>query len=53
MDVLGSDVRSIQLDLNTGEVTDYNETINTRNDIDIVVTRTIFSENLIEYCPKI
>jgi chemotaxis receptor (MCP) glutamine deamidase CheD len=53
MDVLGSDARSIQLDLNTGEVTDYNETIHTRNDMDIVVVRTLYSENLIEYRPKI
>ena len=53
MDVLGNSSRSIQLDLNTGEVTDYNETIHTRNDIDVVAVKTLINKMLIEYCPKI
>lgn len=51
MDVFGHGVRSIQLDLNTGEVTDYDETIHQRNDIDMVVLKTLTSDKLTEYKP--
>lgn len=51
MDVFGNGARAIQLDLNTGEVTDYNETINQRDDIDMVAMRTIMSNKLTEYNP--
>lgn len=51
MDVFGLGVRAIQLDLNTGEVTDYNETIHQRDDIDMVAMRTIMSNKLTEYKP--
>lgn len=52
MDVLGYKVRSIQLNLDTGEVTDYNETIHTRNDTDIVAIRTLTNDTLTEYKPN-
>ena len=51
MDVFGHGVRSIQLDLDTGEVTDYDETIHQRNDIDMVARRTLTSNKLTEYKP--
>ena len=51
MDVFGNGARAIQLDLNTGEVTDYNETINQRDDIYMVAMRTIMSNTLTEYNP--
>ena len=51
MDVFGYGVRAIQLDLNTGEVTDYKETIHQRDDIDMVAMRTIMSNKLTEYKP--
>lgn len=50
-DVFGNCARAIQLDLNTGEVTDYNETIHQRDDIDMVAMRTIMSNKLTEYNP--
>ena len=49
--MFGNGARAIQLDLNTGEVTDYNETINQRDDIDMVAMRTIMSNKLTEYNP--
>lgn len=49
MDVFGYGTRAIQLNLDTGEVTDYQETIHTRNDTDIVTMRTLSSNTLTEY----
>lgn len=49
MDVLGCSVRAIQLDLETGEVTDYAETIHTRNDTDITSIQTLLNDNLKEH----
>ena len=52
MDVLGNKVRSIQLNLDTGEVTDYKETIHTRKDTEFVGIQTLFNNTLSEYKPK-
>ena len=51
MDVFGNGVRAIQLDLNTGEVTDYKETIHQRDDIDMVAMRTLLNDKLLEHKP--
>jgi chemotaxis receptor (MCP) glutamine deamidase CheD len=50
MDVLGNTTRSIQMNLDTGEVTDYDETIHTRqNEIQSIAFRTLTSNTLTEY----
>ncbi len=49
MDVFGHTVRAIQLNLENGEVTDYKETIHTREDIDSVAIKTMTTKELTEH----
>ena len=50
-DILGKSTRNIQLDLNTGNVTDYGQTIQSRPDISIVAWNLMYRDTLTEYCP--
>ena len=53
MDVLGNGTRAIQLDLSTGEVTDYDETIHTREDGALSGQFSLFTtDKLRQYFPR-
>ena len=52
IDILGNGTRAIPLDLSTGEVTDYDETIHSRDDGALSGQVSLFTDKLRQYFPR-